>query len=575
MKVVAKRMLNVLALVAVAFGLIVILTNSAIAGIDGAVDTVLVPESNSLKITANAAPGADPAWTIIVYLNGDNSLDESTFEAFNRMEIGACNPNVDFVVRWDRSPGHPWDSGTRRYKVKCDENLDKLANYVEGIDTWYEGELNMGDDQVFRNFVNNARADYPADHYLLSIADHGGGWSPSLPLSMRHRHGWMAGGTGVSWDETGPDPNDPDDLDYLSTHEVGSVLNSLSNGGTNPFDIVFYDACLMGMLEEAYEIKDYAYYFIASENIAWDIFRYDDYVAPITAATQPAELAEHIVTVYGDFLRNEDYAGTMTALDLSATDAVSTAVDALAQALIAELSNATIRGQIDAAYVAAQKLDYDSNGEIEQDKEGYVDLYDLADKIKQTVTSTTIINAAQGVMDVLDTSGFILAETHRSGFMENSEGDVEEWDLENVHGVSIYAPFGEELYVGLGCTVSAIDHCAANDDPQCIKIRDYYTTTEPFTDPYLFLAQDTAWDEFVNGFIDAHYCIGAQGPPPMRSASVLMEIREPNYDVDEWSPWHRPIGGVTTISLAWGRGYSVLGLGRSYALYLPPILRDR
>lgn len=581
MKATTKRMLNVLALTAIALCLIVIPTTaSATASIEGAV------EANTNR-EINTVPESDPAWTIIVYLNGDNSLDESTFEAFNRMEVGACNPNVDIVVLWDRSPSHPWDPGTRRYKVLCDNDLNKLANYSEGINTWNEEELNLGDDQELYEFVVWVWDNYPADHYLLSIANHGGGWSPSLPSPMRHANGWMAGGTGVSWDETGMDHDGPD-VDYLSTHEVGDVLKDLSNDGASPIDIVLYDACLMGMLEEAYEIKDYALYFIASENIAWDIFRYDDYVDSITTSTQPAELAKHIVSVYGGFLHDEDYAGTIVALDLSAVDNVAIALDNLAQAMRAELSNKTVRGQIGEAYMAAQKLDYDSSGEIEQDKEGYVDLYDLADWINQTVTSTNIADKAQEVMDELDTSGFVLTETHHSALMWNRKDEPEYWDLENVHGVSIYAPFGEELYVGLGCTVPALDHCVVNYDTDCIKVRNYYTTTTLFQEPHLALAQDTAWDEFVKDLIDTYYCAAsktasglylqgteAQGLPPIRPTSVLMETREPNYDVDEWTSWRRPIGGATTISLEWREDYLVAGLDRSPAVYLSPILRER
>jgi len=582
MKMTVRQILNVLTLVAMTLVLVMAPAIPATADIDDVIGAEIDTKPNMTgdpRLDQTLA-NQNTAWTVIVYLNGDNSLDPSTDEAFNRMEVGACNPNVDVVVLWDRHPGGPWGPGTRRYKVKCDTNLDEPADYTEGVDTWDCGELNLGDDQMLFDFVNWAQTQYLADHYLLSIANHGGGWSPELPSPMRHRRGWMAGGTGLSWDETGMDPADPDDLDYLSTHEVGQVLQHLPH----PLDVVFYDACLMGMLEEAYEIKEYARYFVASENIAWDIFRYDDYITPITANTQPVELAEHIVAVYGDFLRDEDYAGTIVALDLSATDNVATAVDNLAQTLMAEQSNAAVREQIGEAYVAAQKLDYDSNGEIEQNTEGYVDLYDLADRIRQTVTSVTIADAAQGVMDALDTSGFILAETHRSGLMWNQEGDPEEWDLEDVHGVSIYAPFGEELYVGLGCTVSTLDPCVVNYDLDCIKVRNYYTTTTPPQDPWLSLAQDTAWDEFVNSFIDVYYCgasmtasglhlqgTEAQGLPPTRPVFVLTETREPNYDVDEWGSYKPPIGGVTI----WRRDYSIPGLGRSHTVYLPPILRDR
>jgi len=145
------------------------------------------------------------------------------------------------------------------------------------------------------------------------------------------------------------------------------------------------------------------------------------------------------------------------------------------------------------------------------------------------VSSSAIIARAALVMDELDNSGFILAEGSRSG----------QWDLENVHGVSIYLPFGEELYVGSQCAITTTNPCVVNDDPSCLKMRDYYTTTVPPQLPQLSFAQDTAWDEFVNGFIDAHYCnpltalsglgmynVAGPGLPSERPVSILDEFRD-------------------------------------------------
>jgi len=516
-----------------------------------------VSASSSVTTTV-VVPESTVPWTIIVYLNGDNDnkLDIKTSLAFNNMEVGVCNnPNVSVLVLWDRLSGGTWDPGTKRYKVKCDTDPLELADYVEGVDTWSDGELNLGDAQTLYDFASWAQAKYPADHYWLSIIDHGGGWSPDLPLGMPMTGGWHLGGTGLSWDETNVDP------DYLSTHEMGQVLRSLSNEGADPLDVVFYDANLMGLLEEAYEISGYAHYFVASENIAWNVLPYEYYIAPIAADTEAMELAEHIVDTYVDALSTP---GTMSALDLSATGSVSAAVDDLAQAIMVEQYNATIRDQIGDAYMMAQKLDYDGDGDIEQYEEGYVDLYDLAVRIEQRVDSAAIRDAARGVMDALDTSGFIHAEAHRSGI----------WDLDDVHGISIYMPFGEELYIGSGCDKTVLDICVVNDDPDCVKLRDYYTTTVPPLTQQLSFAQDTNWDEFVNSFIDLYYCntsisVSAlrldreetRGLPSIRPISILSEPRAPNFDPEDWPPLP-PIGGVSIV------------LSPKRGAYLPTLLRD-
>jgi hypothetical protein len=164
--------------------------------------------------------------------------------------------------------------------------------------------------------------------------------------------------------------------------------------------------------------------------------------------------------------------------------------------MLTKLPNAAVREQINEAYLFAQKLDYDSDFVLENDREGYADLYDFANWLAYTVTDTVIANAAQELRMALDTSDFIVAEGHSSGL----------WHLDDVHGVSIYLPFGEELYIGDQCTITVTDPCESTDAPSCIKVRDFYTTTVSPKSQHLSFAQDTAWDEFVNEFIDIHYC---------------------------------------------------------------------
>lgn len=455
-------------------------------------------------------------WTVMVYLNGDNNLDPSMDDAFNRLESVANNPDVQIAVLWDRNPntGGDWDPGSFYYEVQYDTNPLALADYTENVNRWEHGELNLGDDLTLYQFVSWARLKYPAEHYMLIMTDHGGGWSPELPNGLPRRGGWALGGTGLSWDETGNN----DGPDFLSTHEMGKVMRTLTSDGLNPLDIVFYDACLMGIFEEIYEVRDYASYMIASENIAWNIFAYDAYISTIGPETQPPELASEIVTLY-DAALLPGYAGTIAAYDLSQTNTVANSLRQLGQRLLEQEGNGVTRQQILAAYLAAQKMDYDSSGDIVQDREGYVDLYDFAQHVAELVTNTDIVAAADSFLTVFEQSGFILAEAHRSG----------QWNLADAHGVSIYVPFGEELYIGNECTNINLDPCSLNDDPYCLKLRNFYTTTVPPQTVQLTFAQETNWDEFVNGFVDAQFCSVTTGGLLDRPVSILNEPRDGNF----------------------------------------------
>jgi hypothetical protein len=471
-----------------------------------------ISDSFSVEIVE---PDPRVPWTIMVYLNGDNDLDIFSDDVFNKLESVAGDPDVNIVVLWDRTDGGTWDSGTKRYIVKHDDNPFELAEYTEGVDVWDYGELNFGDPQTLYWFVSWAKTQLPAEHYLLAITDHGGGWSPNLPVWLPYMSGWALGGTGMSWDETGIDQTP----DYLSTYEVGQALRYATDLGADPIDVVFYDACLMSMLEEIHEIKDYANYFVASANVAWATFPYDGYIGGIEAETEPVSVAENIVNTYQASLLSF-FAGTMTAFDLNSMDAVTSAADDLAQIIINESSDTLLQNQILSAYEATQKLDYDTDRDIDE-REGYVDLYDFANKLYMYVDNKNVDDAAMNIVSLFNSGNFIVGHAHQNGWPY--------YNLERIRGVSIYVPFGEEIYFGNAgiCQSLNPDPCQpipANYESLCARQRDFYVTTTPLQATQLLFAQDTNWDEFVNNFIDEQFC---QEAP----SSITDEIGEENASV--------------------------------------------
>jgi len=465
-----------------------------------------LPESDYSNNIAQTATKI-PSWTFMVYLNGDNDLDPFTKEAFNRMEKAAQNPDVNILVLWDRCSLLSDDGrecfdksegieNTRLYRVEYDSS-DLITSPVQEVD-WNPGELDMGDPDTLVNFVTWARDNYPARYYFLSILDHGGGWSPTFPDTFRPRLTSLSlqqpfvplrrsyhvfGGTGLSWDFSA-------DYNYLSTAEMRRALCSITKEGTEKIDVVFYDACLMGMIEEAYEIKDYANYFVGSQNEAWGSLPYDQYLNSITSTTQPRQLAIDIVNHYTASLPLTGHPSTMSAVDLAAINEVALAVDSLARAMINGLTSAETVLQIKDAYVLTQKFDYDSNFRLEREIDGYVDLYHLALQIQENVTNTAIVEAAQSVIDALgsEEGTFVIAEQHRSGYPWVITEPLEYWDLANAYGISIYLPLGQDLQMTL-----------ENEEgiTKTVKVRDWYTADQ------LSFAADTQWNEFIAAYYAA------------------------------------------------------------------------
>jgi parallel beta-helix repeat protein len=391
-------------------------------------------------------------WTVMAYLNGDNDLDGWIATLFNRLELAKASDS-SLVIRalWDRSG----NGDTVLYQVQPDKHPYALGNYVEGETKWTQGELDMGDPTTLQSFILSTTQDLPATYYLLAIVNHGGGWSPELYDPQRRSDRHAGGASGFSWDFT-------DDYSYLSTQDMGGIF-SHPQVINNPIDVVFYDACLMGMLEEAYEIRGGARYFVASQNETWTTFPYHDYLVGIEGRAPLAQVARMVDTYH---LSLAGYPRTMAALDLQRSGAMSTALDNLTVQLFEAVPTHT--AQIEQVFLATQKLDYNYDLVI-SDTEGYVDLGDFSNRLINEFPGTEIANAATALLDILDgfTNPMVIYERHGSGFAGWGGPYV---DLTGVTGLSVYLPLG--------------------NDPEDLDLP-FYVNSQ------LALTNDTLWDEFI------------------------------------------------------------------------------
>lgn len=102
----------------------------------------------------------------------------------------------------------------------------------------YNGQSAV-DPQVMRNIVNDAFSLYPADSYGILLSSHATAWLPSDHRNMLRSFG----------EENGI---------RMEIYDLASALKGLS------LDFIAVDACSMGAIECAYELKDCADYYISS-----------------------------------------------------------------------------------------------------------------------------------------------------------------------------------------------------------------------------------------------------------------------------------------------------------------------
>jgi hypothetical protein len=176
-------------------------------------------------------------WTIIGYFNGNNNLDDTQAGTsyiigdVQEMEhVGGTDSVTSIVMLSSLKTG----GNAHYYKIEKANN--QLPDQVKSTMLEDLGSKDMSDPQTLISFIKYAVDHYPANRYMLIIDSHGGGWYGLSPDE--------ANGSG----------------DMMSLTELRGALE------TGPhFDVVVFHACLMGMVEVAYEIKGLADYMVASE----------------------------------------------------------------------------------------------------------------------------------------------------------------------------------------------------------------------------------------------------------------------------------------------------------------------
>ncbi|HOB98736.1 MAG TPA: clostripain-related cysteine peptidase [Verrucomicrobiota bacterium] len=359
-------------------------------------------------------PG-ERSWTFMVYLDADNNLESAGLKDFLEMASVGSTAGVTVLVQMDRIAGgasgyNNW-TGTRRFLISSGST--PASPPLQDM-----GELNMGNPNVLRDFVEWGITNYPADHYALAIWNHGDGWRMN-----REKAAQIAGMRRSGADErvVKAVATDDTDMDVLYMREVQTALTDARqrlegrNATHVKIDLIGFDACLMGMVEVAYALRDVTNYLVASEETEpGDGWPYDTILTDLTGNPNmsPADLARRIVIRYG----NAGYSGvTQAAYEMDKIDELAFAIDAFADKATSEWS------VLKSARGAARQ--YHPWGSPSC---WGTDIYGFADKVSATASSADLRNAANALKAAV--TALVIEEYHTSPDMDGS------------HGVAIYFP---------------------------------------------------------------------------------------------------------------------------------------
>ena len=256
-------------------------------------------------------PGA--TWTFMVYMGADTNLEPDSITDFLEMSGVGSTESVNIVVQLDRANGYDASFGnwtdTRRGLVSFGDVPD--TSWGTSI-----GEANMGDAATLNDFVTWAMTTFPAQHYALTLWDHGGALEGA-----------------IFDDNDGSVVPGPDNLTVM---EADQGLQGLPAN----LDILRFDACDMAVIEMAYQVRNDADYMVASEDLYWGVVSlgglspYDQILGQLVTnpTISPLDFANSMADLYFHSWSVGNLTVMSSVIDLSTMDALAQSVDDLAQA---------------------------------------------------------------------------------------------------------------------------------------------------------------------------------------------------------------------------------------------------
>jgi hypothetical protein len=393
-------------------------------------------------------------WTVMVFMNGDNNLEEDALIDFTEMARVGSTDKVNVVVQFDR---------IGKYVTKTDERFPYWTETLrfrvtKGMKPARENalkdqrpfEANMGAGRTLADFVAWAKRSYPAKRYALILWDHGQGWrgvlSPTdevrvmvsrsgidplrqpavgnVRLGFPFRTAIGSPFRTLSFDET--------DKDKLYNQEIQLSLQQVLKG--EKLDLIGFDACLMAMVETAYAVRDVADTFTGSEELVPGTgFQYDEWLNQLTSNPRMdgralgKVLVDSFAQRYGTAteVRDPNPLTTLSAVDLTKLDQLAVAITSLSKGLIAKFNaeKSNIRSARESCSVYAPNALGDG-----RDYFLHVDLARFCDELVARSRDQEIRNKAAAVSAII-----------RSAVLRNYAGAARRGTFGS-HGLAIYFP---------------------------------------------------------------------------------------------------------------------------------------
>jgi hypothetical protein len=369
----------------------------------------------------------------MLYLNGEDPASTARLTQYRtdiEAWIGAKSGFLDVLILYD----DPVEGDAVRYWVQPG------GVYTPGVDIWNVGELNMGHRDTLADFVAWAMDNYPAQKTYLAVDDHGDGVY-GLSLDSHPDH------------------------DQLTPPELYAALKRATLNGARRIDLFDYEAPLMGLAENAYDLRQWVDYVVFSEQIRWALNTYPHYLADLAATDVPLDLGQRMVSRYHEQALaangGRGYPHTISLVDTSKMPQVCSALSSFGDAVPGAVKDLyTIYHERYESQAFAADVEATDPFRAE-----YIDLWELAHEAAWLVPGPAAAVKAAVEAAVVD-------ERHASGAVNGHA-----WMHDGAHGLAVYYPRGQ-----------------------------WSSAFERYLGPNLYrMSQDGTWDEFLQWAVPGHY----------------------------------------------------------------------
>ncbi|MCD4820210.1 MAG: choice-of-anchor J domain-containing protein [Candidatus Cloacimonetes bacterium] len=324
---------------------------------------------------------AQDKWTWMLYLYEDGTgLDGA--DDINEWEDNGSTADVNYLCLYDADN----NANDGIYYIENDPGGYNSTIVSSIVSTHLNSGLDMNDWQTLEDYIIWCKDNYPADHYGLTVWDHGDGI-----FKGEITNGIIGENRGCVGD--------------MKLWEMDNALSTFTTAIGRNIDIVGFDVCLLGHIETAYQLKDHVDYVIASEKTepgdGWD------YVAGFSGMTSnsnitPAAAATNIVDSYVTFYggKNGQSSGVTQACTATSTlvSDLIPALDVFAEQLRGDIYN--YETEIKTARDDASYWDSDTYGAY------YIQQKDLGSFAENIIGDTSLPSALRGyAQDVFDAIG--------------------------------------------------------------------------------------------------------------------------------------------------------------------------